>query len=132
MQNTKKYSTFPLLTSVNRMILMDLFHIRIGSDEYAKQNESYGLTTLKEGHVKILRGKDVEGDADAVLDFTGKSGKRWRLLIEDDNLVQMIEESGKVGGKDDDQPPCKVCSIFGGNADSHSTSKCFKKAKKSK
>ena len=83
--------------------LMDLFHIRIGSDEYAKENDSYGLTTLKEGHVKFIRGKKAEGKIDAVLDFPGKSGKRWKLLIEDDDLARMIEDSGKVGGKDADQ-----------------------------
>ena len=79
--------------------LMDEFHIRVGSDQYAQENESYGLTTLQEGHVKFLKGEDAEGDIDAVFDFMGKSGKRWRLVIEDDRLANMIEESGKVGGK---------------------------------
>lgn len=79
--------------------LMDEFHIRVGSDQYAQENESYGLTTLQEGHVKFLKGEDAEGDIDAVFDFIGKSGKRWRLVIEDDLLANMIEESGKVGGK---------------------------------
>jgi len=83
--------------------LMDLFHIRVGSDEYAKSNESYGLTTLKEGHMKIIRGKKAEGKLDAIFDFPGKSGKRWRLRIEDDDLAKMIERSGKVGGKDKNQ-----------------------------
>ena len=79
--------------------LMDEFHIRVGSDQYAQENDSYGLTTLQEGHVKFLKGEDAEGDIDAVFDFMGKSGKRWRLVIEDDRLANMIEESGKVGGK---------------------------------
>jgi DNA topoisomerase-1 len=83
--------------------LMDIFHIRIGSDEYAKENESYGLTTLQEGHVRFIRGNKAEGKLDAVLDFTGKSGKHWHLLIEDDNLAKMIEDSGKVGGKEEKQ-----------------------------
>ena len=64
--------------------LMDEFHIRVGSDQYAQENDSYGLTTLQEGHVKFLKGEDAEGDIDAVFDFIGKSGKRWRLVIEDD------------------------------------------------
>ena len=79
--------------------LMDEFHIRVGSDQYAQENDSYGLTTLQEGHVKFLKGEEAEGDIDAVFDFMGKSGKRWRLVIEDDRLANMIEESGKVGGK---------------------------------
>ena len=83
--------------------LMDVFHIRIGSDEYAKQNDSYGLTTMREGHVTFLKGAGAEGDIDAIFDFPGKSGKRWRLLIEDDDLARLIEASGKVGGKDEGQ-----------------------------
>ena len=84
--------------------LMDLYHIRVGSDQYAKENESYGLTTIKEGHLELLKGKEaIEGEIDAIFDFSGKSGKRWRLLIIDDNIVSMIEESKKVGGDDDEQ-----------------------------
>ena len=83
--------------------LMDLFHIRIGSDEYAKENDSYGLTTMKEGHVVFLKGDQAEGDIDAVFDFPGKSGKRWRLLIEDDQLATLIKESGEVGGQDEEE-----------------------------
>ena len=79
--------------------LMDEYHIRVGSDQYAQENESYGLTTLQEGHVKFIKGEEAEGEIDVVFDFTGKSGKRWRLVIEDDQLAMLIEDSGKVGGK---------------------------------
>ncbi|HIG20905.1 MAG TPA: DNA topoisomerase IB [Candidatus Poseidoniales archaeon] len=97
-------SGMPLEKSVALVIkLMDLYHIRIGSDEYAKQNESYGLTTLQEGHIKIIKGKKAEGKIDAIFDFIGKSGKHWKILIEDDDLAILIEESGKVGGKDKTQ-----------------------------
>src|SRR5688572_6388331 len=47
--------------------LLDLTAIRIGNEEYAKQNRSYGLTTLKTKHV------DVEGSK-VKFRFTGKSG----------------------------------------------------------
>ena len=83
--------------------LMDQYHIRVGSDQYAQENESYGLTTLREGHVKFIKGDDAEGEIDAVFDFIGKSGKRWRLVIEDDTLAKLIEDSGKVGGRDREQ-----------------------------
>lgn len=90
----------PLEKSVALVIkLMDLFHIRVGSDEYAKENESYGLTTLQEGHVKFIKGENAEGKIDAVFDFIGKSGKHWNLLIEDDTLAKLIEDSRKIGGK---------------------------------
>lgn len=83
--------------------LMDLYYIRVGSDEYAKSNESYGLTTLKEGHFKRITGKKAEGKHDAIFSFTGKSGKEWNIIIEDDDLVQMILETKKLGDEDKDQ-----------------------------
>ena len=83
--------------------LMDLFHIRVGSDQYAKENESYGLTTLTEGHCIRVTGEEAEGEIDVIFDFTGKSGKHWRLLIEDDNLAKMIEESREIGDLDNNQ-----------------------------
>ena len=84
--------------------LIDRYHIRVGSDQYAQENESYGLTTLQEGHVKFWKGKKaIEGEIDAVMNFTGKSGKEWKLLIKDDTVAKLIEESGKIGGKDKSQ-----------------------------
>ena len=81
--------------------LIDRYHIRVGSDQYAQENESYGLTTIQEGHVKFWKGKKaIDGDIDAVLNFTGKSGKEWKLLIKDDRVAKLIEESGKIGGKE--------------------------------
>ena len=64
--------------------LIDLYNIRVGSDEYAKANESYGLTTLKSMHLKHIKGAKAEGRHDAVFSFTGKSGKDWEIMIEDD------------------------------------------------
>ena len=82
--------------------LMDLYNIRVGSDEYAKANESYGLTTLKSMHVKHIKGDDAEGRHDAVFSFTGKSGKDWHITIEDDGLVDLILKTNRLGAKDAD------------------------------
>ena len=82
--------------------LMDLYNIRVGSDEYAKANESYGLTTLKSMHVKHIKGDDAEGRHDAVFSFTGKSGKDWHITIEDDELVDLILKTNRLGAKDAD------------------------------
>jgi DNA topoisomerase-1 len=79
--------------------LMDLYHIRVGNDEYARKNNSYGLTTLKEGHMRIDRSKTAEGELDAILEFRGKSGKDWNIRIWEDDLAILIDESGKVGGR---------------------------------
>ena len=98
--------------------LIDRYHIRVGSDQYAQENESYGLTTLKESHITYRRGDRaiVENDSriwkrgkdplpkiNAIMKFTGKSGKDWKLYIRHPEIAKLIEESGKVGGKDKEQ-----------------------------
>ena len=97
--------------------LIDRYHIRVGSDQYAMENESYGLTTLKESHVSYVRGdkaiidgwrvlklnKDPLPKINAMMSFTGKSGKDWKIYIRHPEIAKMIEESGKVGGKDKEQ-----------------------------
>ena len=77
--------------------LIDLYHFRVGNDEYAKQNKSYGLTTLKTGHMKLDSSKHAEGELDAVFEFMGKSGKMWKRRIWEDDLAQLIKQSGAVG-----------------------------------
>ena len=83
--------------------LMDTTFIRIGSEEYAQKNETYGLSTLKEKHMKIIKGKNAEGELDIVFEFKGKSGKSWIRKIEDDDFAKMIIDSGKVGGNKKEQ-----------------------------
>ncbi len=78
--------------------LIDLYHFRVGNDEYARANKSYGLTTMKEGHVVIDRSRTAEGKYDAIFEFIGKSGKLWKRRIWEDDLVALIIASGKVGG----------------------------------
>jgi DNA topoisomerase-1 len=78
--------------------LIDLYHFRVGNDEYARTNESYGLTTLKEGHMVVDRSRKAEGKHDAIFEFVGKSGKLWKRRIWEDDLVTLIIASGKVGG----------------------------------
>jgi DNA topoisomerase-1 len=83
--------------------LIDLYHFRIGNDEYAKKNRSYGLTTLTEGHMTIDRSSRAEGKLDAIFEFAGKSGKLWRKRIWEDDIAQLIVASGRVGGRDETQ-----------------------------
>jgi DNA topoisomerase-1 len=92
------------LNTVSALVvrLMDLYSIRVGSDEYARSNESYGLTTLKSMHVKHIKGEMAEGRHDAVFTFTGKSGKDWDITIEDDDLVDLILRTNRLGAKDAD------------------------------
>ena len=75
----------------------------MGSDEYAQKNQTYGLSTLTEGHMTKITGSKAEGDLDIKLKFVGKSGKEWNRTVEDDDICRLIIASGEVGGKDDDQ-----------------------------
>ena len=97
--------------------LIDRYHIRVGSDQYAQENESYGLTTLKESHISYKRGEKaiVEGmrvlkgrnkplpKINAMMKFTGKSGKDWKIYIRHPEISKLIEDSAKIGVKDKEQ-----------------------------
>ena len=97
--------------------LIDRYHIRVGSDQYAQENESYGLTTLKESHITYKRGEKaiVEGmrvlkgsnkplpKINAMMKFTRKSGKDWKIYIRHPEISKLIEDSAKIGGKDKEQ-----------------------------
>jgi DNA topoisomerase-1 len=79
--------------------LIDVYHFRVGNDEYAKANKSYGLTTLRKGHVTFDRSGNAEGSIDAVFEFVGKSGKLWKRRIWEDDLAYMIADSGAIGNQ---------------------------------
>ena len=83
--------------------LIDLYHFRVGNDEYARENKSYGLTTLKEGHMTLDYSETAEGELDAIFEFVGKSGKLWKRRIWEDDLALLIKASGEVGGKKKNQ-----------------------------
>ena len=97
--------------------LIDRYHIRVGSDQYAQENESYGLTTLKESHISYKKGEKaiVEGmrvlkgsnkplpKINAMMKFTGKSGKDWKIYVRHPEISKLIEDSAKIGGKDKEQ-----------------------------
>src|SRR5690349_20146703 len=63
--------------------LLETTLIRVGNDDYAKTNKSYGLTTLRNPHVK------VEG-AELRFQFKGKSGKTWRLQVKDRRIARIV------------------------------------------
>jgi DNA topoisomerase-1 len=65
--------------------LLDLGFFRIGSEDYAERNESFGLTTMLRKHVAI------EGDA-LVFDFPAKSGQRRVQAIADGDALEVVAE----------------------------------------
>ena len=56
--------------------LLETTHIRVGNDEYARENKSYGLTTMRTRHV------EVEGSA-ITFSFQGKSKVRHTVNLHD-------------------------------------------------
>lgn len=72
--------------------LLDNALIRIGNDIYAKENKSYGLTTLKERHV------EVEGSR-LRFSFRGKSGQEWNLQLADRRIARVIRSMQELPGQ---------------------------------
>ena len=66
------------------MILDEMF-IRIGNVSYAKENGTYGLSTLRRKHVHL------DGPV-ATFEYKAKSGKYRKLTLEDEELVPLIKE----------------------------------------
>jgi DNA topoisomerase-1 len=73
--------------------LLETTLIRVGNDDYAKQNKSYGLTTLKNHHVAV-EGSEVR------FRFTGKSGKQWSLKVKDRRVAKIIKACQELPGQE--------------------------------
>jgi DNA topoisomerase-1 len=73
--------------------LLDITLIRVGNEEYAKANESYGLTTLRDEHV------DVNG-SELRFSFRGKSGKEHQTSIRDQRLARIVERMQDLPGEE--------------------------------
>ena len=66
--------------------------IRIGNEDYARANHSFGLTTLRNGHVKV-RGPQLR------FLFRGKSGKQWSLSVRDRRVARVIRSCQELPGQ---------------------------------
>ena len=73
--------------------LLDETLLRVGNEEYARANNSYGLTTLRDRHVKFMR------DGRAFISFRGKSGKQQEILLDDKHLVGVIRRCQQIPGQ---------------------------------
>jgi DNA topoisomerase-1 len=73
--------------------LLETTLIRVGNDDYARQNNSYGLTTLKNRHVAI-EGNEVR------FRFTGKGSKQWSLHVRDRRLAKIIRACQELPGQE--------------------------------
>ena len=73
--------------------LMETTLIRVGNEEYARQNGSYGLTTLRNRHAK------VEGGT-VRLRFKGKSGKEVEAEVSDRRVARIIRRLQELPGQE--------------------------------
>src|SRR5262249_5453178 len=73
--------------------LLETTFIRVGNDEYARQNRSYGLTTLRDGHVR------VSGSKVRFL-FRGKSGADHSLELDDPRLARIVTQWRDLPGQE--------------------------------
>ena len=73
--------------------LLEATLIRVGNDEYARNNRSYGLTTLKNRHV------EVDGSA-LRFNFKGKGGKVWKLKVHDRRIAKVIRACQDLPGQE--------------------------------
>ena len=89
--------------------LLEKTLIRVGNEDYVRQNGSFGLTTLRNRHVA------VEGGEMRFL-FKGKSGKTWRLSLRDRRVANVVRACQDLPGQNlfqylgDDGAPQKVTS----------------------
>jgi len=67
--------------------------IRIGNPEYARENKSFGLTTLRNRHVEFLRG------GRARFRFRGKGGLEHDVQLDDRRLVRLLHGCGQLPGQ---------------------------------
>jgi DNA topoisomerase I len=72
--------------------LLETTLIRVGNDDYAKENKSYGLTTLRNPHVKVEGGE-------LKFRFKGKSGKTWDLKIQNRRVAKIIKACQDLPGQ---------------------------------
>jgi DNA topoisomerase I len=73
--------------------LLECTCIRVGNDEYAKSNRSFGLTTLQDRHVEIS-GSNLR------FEFRGKSGKMHKVDLNDRRLARIVERCQDLPGED--------------------------------
>ncbi|HLP03110.1 MAG TPA: hypothetical protein VK163_13870, partial [Opitutaceae bacterium] len=73
--------------------LLETTLVRVGNEEYAKQNHSFGLTTLRNRHVRIGRGT-------LHFEFRGKSGQDHEIDLHDPRLAAIVRRLQELPGQE--------------------------------
>lgn len=90
--------------------LLETTLMRVGNEEYAKSNKSYGLTTLRNRHVKIGNGSRIR------FDFRGKHGSEHHIDLRNKRLASIVRRCQELPGQelfqylDEDDVPRAVTS----------------------
>ncbi|HLH52773.1 MAG TPA: DNA topoisomerase IB [Verrucomicrobiae bacterium] len=87
----KGLSRDKVLATVVRLLELSL--IRVGNDEYEKENESFGLTTMKNRHVEV-KGAEIH------FHFKGKAGKSHRIDVKDPDLARIVRRCQDLPGQE--------------------------------
>jgi DNA topoisomerase IB len=73
--------------------LLDATQVRVGNEEYARSNGSFGLTTLRDRHARFpARGK-------LLLKFRGKGGAAHDVLVDDERLARLVRRCQELPGQ---------------------------------
>jgi DNA topoisomerase-1 len=88
--------------------LLDATLIRIGNSQYARDNRSYGLTTLRRRHVEV-NGSAIQ------FQFRGKSGVEHQITVKDRRLARIIKRCQEIPGQN-------LFQYLDENGDRHSVS----------
>jgi DNA topoisomerase-1 len=73
--------------------LLDTTRVRIGNAEYARDNNSFGLTTLRNRHVSFIH------DGRALLNFRGKGGVQHEVLVDDTRIARIMRHCQELPGQ---------------------------------
>jgi len=73
--------------------LLETTVIRVGNDEYARDNHSYGLTTMRNRHVEVEK-------TDITFTFRGKSGRHHEITLRDPRLARIIRACQDMPGQE--------------------------------
>jgi DNA topoisomerase I len=85
----KKLDREKVLACMTRM--MNAAYFRVGEERYAKNNNTYGIATLRRKHLKI------EGDT-VIFEYTGKWGQEQRKAVTDARIRRVVEECRDLPG----------------------------------
>jgi DNA topoisomerase IB len=91
--------------------LLDLGLFRVGGEEYAQENSTYGLATLLREHVEVSGGR-------LVFDYTAKGGLRRQEVVEDRRVAAVV---AALRDRDDANPELFAYQAAGGWNDVKST-----------